>query len=61
MPVSEAQKRASEKYRREKVKQIAIRFYPSEYDIFEWVKTQDNVSGFIKDLIRKEMEGSKTA
>ena len=53
--VTEAQKRANEKYRKENVKQIAIRFYPSEHDIYEFVKSQENVSGFIKQLIREAM------
>lgn len=53
--VSDAQKRANEKYRRENVKQISVRFYPNEQDIYEHVKAQENVAGYIKELIRQDL------
>ncbi|NPD33092.1 hypothetical protein HLV35_07470 [Eggerthellaceae bacterium zg-997] len=57
MPVSEAQKRASAKYRREKVKQVAVSFYPSEADIYDHLRSQPNKSGYLKALIRADMNG----
>ncbi len=57
--VSDAQKRANEKYRKENVKQVAVRFYPSEQDVYEYLRTKDNVSGYIKQLIRNDMESSQ--
>ena len=56
MPVSEAQKRASAKYRKANVKQAIARFYPSEADLWEFLQTKENKSGYIKDLIRRDME-----
>lgn len=56
MAVSEAQKRASEKYRREKVKQFAVRFYPSEAGIWEHLQAQGNKAGYIKGLIEADMK-----
>lgn len=56
MAQTEAQKRASAKYVREKVTAVNIRFYPSEADILEYLKAQPNQAGFVKGLIRKEME-----
>ena len=53
--VSEAQKRANEKYRKENVKQISVRFYPGEQDLFEHVKAQENIAGYIKQLVRQDM------
>ena len=53
---TDAQKRASAKYRREKVRQVGISFYPAEADLYEWVKAQPNMSGYIKGLIRDDME-----
>lgn len=59
MSVSEAQRRASEKYRKEKVKQLATRFYPGEYDLYDWAKSQGNVAGYLKRLIREDMERAR--
>lgn len=56
MAVSEAQKRASEKYHKEKVKRTAVRFYPAEANLWEWLNEQPNKAGYIKQLIREDME-----
>ena len=61
MAVSEAQKRANEKYRKESVKQATVRFYPSEVDIWEHLQAQENKSGYLKNLIRRDMEGGREA
>ena len=37
---SEAQKRATAKYQKEKMKQIAIRFSPNEMDVYDFIKSQ---------------------
>ena len=56
MALTEAQKRAQRKYVRESVKQMTVRFYPSEYDAWEWLNAQGNKDGYIKGLIRRDME-----
>lgn len=56
MALTEAQKRAQRKYVRESVKQMTVRFYPSEYDAWEWLNAQGNKTGYIKGLIRRDME-----
>ena len=56
MPQTDAQKRASAKYRREKMKQIVISFSPNEMDVYDFLKQQPNMSGFIKQLAREAME-----
>jgi hypothetical protein len=53
--VTEAQKRANEKYRKANVRQIAVRFYPADSDLYLWVKSQPNVAGYIKELARQDM------
>lgn len=54
---TEAQKRAVAKYQREKMRQINIKFSPNEHDLHEWVKRQGGTaSGYVKDLIRKDMQ-----
>lgn len=57
---TEAQKRANAKYEREKTKQKRVVFYPAEYALFEWVSQQPNQQGYIKELIRRDMEESKS-
>lgn len=54
---TEAEKRATSKYRRENTKQILIRFFPSEEDqaIYNWIKSQDNMSQYIKGLVEADM------
>lgn len=52
---SEAQKRANAKYAK-KVKQQAVKFYPTEADIWEHLQAQPNKMGYIKQLIRADME-----
>lgn len=54
--LTEAQKRAQAKYNKANVRQTAIRFYPSERDMWEWLESKDNKAGYIKDLIRADME-----
>lgn len=55
---SEAQKRATAKYHKEKMKQLAIRFSPNEMDVFDHIKSQPNIAGYIKRLVREDMERS---
>lgn len=59
MAISEAQKRASAKYVKEKVRQIAVRFYPAEAELWEHLQTQQNKAGYIKSLIRDDLENQK--
>lgn len=57
--VTEAQKRANEKYRKESVKQFAVRFYPADSDAWEHLQAQPNKAGYIKALIRADMESRR--
>ena len=52
---TEAQKKANKKYR-EKVNRLCIDFYPPEEDLWNYIKSQDNKQGYIKSLIRADME-----
>lgn len=59
MATSEAQKRASAKYQREKVKQVNVKFSPNEMSMYEWLESQSGtMSGMIKALIREKMSES---
>ena len=61
MTQSDARKRANARYARKNVKQVGLKFYPSESDLYEWVKSQENVQGYVKALIRADMEARRGA
>ncbi len=56
MSETEAQRRANLKYRKENVKQVVVAFYPGDADLYGWLCEQPTKAGYIKDLIRKDME-----
>lgn len=53
---SEAQKRAVQKYKAEKVKKVLLEFYPTEADLVEHLMKQPKKQTYIKALIRADME-----
>lgn len=56
MAATEAQKRASAKYQREKTKQVNLKFSPNEMDMYDWLSKQGGtMSGTVKALIKKAM------
>ena len=52
---TEAEKKAKKKYR-EKGKRLYIDLYPSESDMIEHIEKQPNKQGYIKGLIRADIE-----
>lgn len=57
---TEAQKRANAKYAKKSVKQAIVKFYPTEADLWEHLQAQGNKMGYIKSLIRADMEGRES-
>ena len=55
---TEAQRRANAKYENEKVRQQRVKFYPTESDMWDHLQSQENKMGYIKQLIREDMERS---
>lgn len=53
--MTEAKKKAKKKYR-DKGKRLTLDFYPSEAALIERVESQPNKQGYIKGLIRADME-----
>ena len=39
------------KYNQKNQKRINLAFYPPEHELYEWLKTKENVNGFIKSLL----------
>lgn len=58
---SDAQKRANEKYKKESVVRKVVQFYPTDSDLLAWVESRGNVQGYIKQLIREDMERNHEA
>lgn len=56
--LTEAQKRAKEKYR-QKSKHVALEFYPPEQDLYEHLCKQPSKATYIKNLIREDMKKSE--
>lgn len=56
MPLTDAQRRAKSKYKAEKVKKILVEFYASDTGLWEKVQEQENKQGYIKALIKKDIE-----
>ena len=52
---SAAQMKAVKKYK-QKVKRLTVDFAPTEADLFEHISAQPNKQGYIKALIRADME-----
>ena len=55
MSLTEAQKRAKYKYNK-KVTKMAIEFYPQDAELLQKVNEQPNKQGYIKELIRKDIQ-----
>ena len=53
---SKAQLRSIKKYTKEKSKQFNLKFYPPEMDLWEHLQKQPNKAGYIKELMRKDMQ-----
>lgn len=56
---SAAQLRANQKYKQEKIKRITVDFSPKEADLWDHVQQQPNKQGYIKSLIRADMESTE--
>ena len=56
MALTEAQKKARERYRSKSVKKMLLEFYPGDTELYEKVQAQPNKQGYIKDLIRKDIQ-----
>lgn len=53
---TKAQLRAIAKYEREKVKRKVVKFFPGDAELLAFLESHDNEGGYIKDLIRRDME-----
>lgn len=53
---SAAQLRAAQKYKEANRKRFTVEFCPAEYALLDHIRQQPNMQGYIKGLIRADME-----
>lgn len=58
MPISEALKRTQAKYKKS-LYTIKLEFYKLDADLEEYLKSLDNKQGYIKNLIREDMQKNR--
>lgn len=54
----DAKTKASIKYNREKIRRFSINLSPVDADMIRWLESQDNVAGYLRKLIRADMENN---
>lgn len=58
--VSENQKIYDAKYKKENQRQVVVKINrKTEPELLDWVEQHENLQGYIKDLIRADMEAHK--
>ena len=55
LKTTESQRRAVQNYKK-KVKRITVDFHPTEEDLWNHIQAQPNKQGYIKSLIREDIE-----
>lgn len=58
MSMTEAQKRADAKYKRESTKSILVRFYKGDMPVYDHIR-ESGGSTYLKDLARREMQADR--
>lgn len=56
---TDAMRRSRDKWNAANKKTVSLGFYPSDADLLEHLNKQPNKAGYIKDLIRRDMEGGE--
>lgn len=56
---TDAQKRATMRYEKHNVKRVTVKFFPDDMEMYEHVRSQPSMMGYIKELIRKDMEAGR--
>ena len=55
---TEAQRRASARYVKKSVRQVVVRFYPQDEELYGWVRSQPQMGGYLRELARQDMEAT---
>lgn len=61
--VTDAQKKAIEKYKKKSVKQLKVEFFPDDHELFDKIKEKGKEYGglykYVKDVLRRDIEGGE--
>ena len=61
MAYSDAHKKADMKYKKDKTTLVGVRFYnATEGELLSYLQSQPNKQGYIKQLIREDMERNRS-
>ena len=52
----DAKTKATIKYNREKVRRFSMNLSPVDADMIKWLEDKDNITGYLKLLVRNDME-----
>ena len=52
----DAKTKATIKYNREKVRRFSMNLSPGDADMIKWLEDKDNITGYLKQLVRNDME-----
>lgn len=52
----DAKTKATIKYNREKVRRFSMNLSPVDADMIKWLEDKDNITGYLKQLVRNDME-----
>lgn len=52
----DAKTKATIKYNREKVRRFSMNLSPVDADMIKWLESKDNITGYLKRLVREDME-----
>ena len=52
---TKAQLKATEKYRKKSIKTFLLRFFPDDYDLFEYLQAKPKKAEYLRNLIRRDM------
>ncbi len=55
---TQAQLKATEKYRKQNIKSFTLKFFPADHDLYEYLQQQPKKAEYLRDLIRKDMQNS---
>lgn len=54
----DAKTKATIKHNHEKVRRFSMNLSPVDADMIKWLESKDNITGYLKQLVRKDMEKS---
>ena len=57
--VSDAQKRAEAKYKKESTHPFTMRFFPADEELWQHLQKQPRKAEYVKRLIRQDMEATQ--